>query len=376
MKRLIILLPFVLVACASKKNGGTEVSRPEVQVSPVLERKFNEGLMALEREDYARAAKAFDGILVDQPTSQFELISLFNSGSAYEGLKQCQTATDRFRRAALLSAKRYPRIEAGALFRLSFAYECLGQSAKSLASLIDAQVRAEYLVDDVRLAELPARIALTYARLGQDEKAMEYFEKAQAGILALSKQLSQRSDLKETLVKTLYLMGKSSQRSIDAVLSAEDVGRTIKMQQAILFRAIDLNVAPWSVRAKDEILNLYKGIWQHPHDSAVDDDPQIRDRSLATNETRLITQVLSAIEDLNAFKIPEGTPNRIKEQLFRELELIGKSARLRFESLKELTPLSLEAERREGINPPGKIKSEITDLERKSRSPPSQKPKK
>src|SRR5665213_4402945 len=141
MKRFLILTLLLVSACVTKPKKSSEI--PD-QDSP-HQAEFDRGVQALDGERYQEAASIFDSLLLEKPGTELDLVTLFNSGIAYEGLAQCKTAADRYRKVVRSSAGSFKRIEAEALFRLSLAYECLGQDAKTVTALLDAKRRGKDL---------------------------------------------------------------------------------------------------------------------------------------------------------------------------------------------------------------------------------------
>lgn len=131
----------------------------------------------LDAEDYKSAVKYFKKLLGQYPSSNFELLALYNLGTAYEALNLCGSAVNRYRRILRTSSGKFPRLEAKAMFRLSYAYECLGRDDKVVASLLDLRKRASQLEEAEAVAELPARLAAAYSRLGNDVSAKKFLWK-------------------------------------------------------------------------------------------------------------------------------------------------------------------------------------------------------
>src|SRR5690606_25642181 len=178
-----------------------------------------------------------------------------------EGLGDCRTSGRRYRQAAQASAKRYPLVEAQSVFRLSYAYECLGFTEKVIASLMDAKRRKSFLSDEIVLAEIPARLASAYAHLGQIDMAKKYFAEAEEGIKILRRENSERNDLKDLLARTYYFMGRVQPRQDDNVEPAAFF-QSLRFQQTHLIRAVEMGSSKWSRKAADTIVDAYKKMWK------------------------------------------------------------------------------------------------------------------
>ncbi|NJL25326.1 MAG: tetratricopeptide repeat protein [Calothrix sp. SM1_5_4] len=243
-------------ACASRDKVGAEASAPDQAAPPEL----GQGLRALEHEDYRSAAEIFDRLLVAKPATEMDLVILFNSAAAHEGLGRCSKAAERYREVVRSSAGRFESAEAQALFRLSLMYECLGDDTKAVAALLDARKRGGRILPGETLkAEIPARLAVAYSRLGNRAKALEYFSQASEGLKSVVA-TSARNTRKETLSKTLYFMGKLNPAQRSGEGEPEAYLYAISMQQPYLLQAIETGHRLWASKASDDLRTAYDNI--------------------------------------------------------------------------------------------------------------------
>ncbi|HAG90636.1 MAG TPA: hypothetical protein DCL41_02120, partial [Bdellovibrionales bacterium] len=199
----MILVFGFMVGCSSKPK-----SKGVLDGDPQRMQDFNEAMQDLSYENYASASSRFESLLNEKPVSELDLVIMYNSAVALEGLGNCQLAADRYRSVARVAIKRFEKIAALAVYRLGFAYSCLGDANKSIVAFLDAKKKSSYLPPDVSTAELPARLAAAYASVGRQKEALFYFNQASEGlkrILATAKR--QESDV-ALAAKTLYAMGK------------------------------------------------------------------------------------------------------------------------------------------------------------------------
>ena len=110
-KTTLSFLMLTLAACSTPPKKYD----PNVGADSPAQARFDQGVRALDDEDYAKAAKIFDGLLLAKPGTDMDLVALFNSGAAYEGLGDCQKASDRYRQVVRSSATKFKRIEGEAL---------------------------------------------------------------------------------------------------------------------------------------------------------------------------------------------------------------------------------------------------------------------
>jgi hypothetical protein len=343
----------ILLAGCSSTPPKPEQSE-EVPVEPAAKNKFNRGMTALEAEEYAKAAAIFDSILVENPASEFDLIALYDSAAAYEGMGQCKTAGRRYRQAAQASAQRYPRVEAQSLFRLSYAYECLGYPERVIASLLDVQRRKEYLTDEITLAELPARLASAYAQIGQVEMAKKYFAMADEGIKKLRRLFNDRRDLANLLARTYYFMGRIQDRQGKDV-DPEAFFTSLRFQQTHLIRAVEMNVMPWSRKADDAILEAYRDLWKYMKAGQASraKAPYPEQRAYILSWVEGAQQALAELKTLRFPGVNEGPE---AERLFSQLEEEERRMKEFLTDYAVSHPLTPESQRREGLRRDGRMK--------------------
>lgn len=335
MKRgITLILTFAMAACA----GSPKVEQTEF-VDESAEADYGRGLKSLEKEDFALAAEIFDRLLVAKPATEHDLAITYNSGQAYEGMGNCAKAADRYREAVRGSAGKYQVIEAQALFRLSLAYECLGQDTKAVTALLDAKKREKHLALETGRAELPARLAAAYSRLGNRAKALEYFNQASSGLKMILKNGISTREQKETMSRTLYYMGhlNPAQRTADA----EPMGflQSLSMQQPYLLQSVEMNHPVWSRKAAEDLHTGYDNILR---------------LKLEGSEKRneFYTRALQVIAELRKIRLPDA--GKAENEIFAKVDRTERRIQNEMATVAETTRLTPDAEKREGLRREGR----------------------
>jgi tetratricopeptide (TPR) repeat protein len=322
-----------LTACASK--------RPVIDASDDAKENpvFEKGLKALEKENYAEAAAIFDKILVAKPASEADLVITYNSGAAHEGQGHCGKAGERYREVVRASAGKYKQIEALSLYRLSLMYECLGQDSKSITALLDAKKRGAQLAFETAHAEIPARLAAAYARIGNKQKAVEYFAQASEGLKKIVNQ-TQNHKQKELVARTLFLMGQLNSGQRSASVPPASYMQSLSMQQPYLLQAVEMDHPRWSKRASDDLRLAYDNIWRFSFQSP----EQRRD---------FYTRGVQAIQELRKIRLPNaGAP---VNDIFAHLDTAEDKLQTELAKVAEYNKLTPDAESREGLKRQGKL---------------------
>jgi tetratricopeptide (TPR) repeat protein len=173
----------------------------------------------------------------------------------------CARAAQRFREVVRSSAGKYKHVEAQAFYHLSFMYECLGQDNKSIAALLDARKRGSDLSFSVAHAEIPARLAAAYARIGNRAKALEYFALADKGLKKIvAAEEGHRQH--QILAQSLFYMGQLNPAQRRAEGNPTAFLQALSLQQPYLLQSVEMNSQPWSQRAAEDIESAYDNIFK------------------------------------------------------------------------------------------------------------------
>ncbi len=304
-----------------------------------LQAEFDHGMKAMEAQNYSEAARIFDHLLLQKPGSEMDLVAQFNSGSAYEGLGECPRAAERFHQVVRSAANKFSRIESESLFHLSLMYECLGQDIKTVTALLDAKKRGKDLPPEVLGAEIPARLAAAYSRLGNRAKALEYFDQASRGLKTVLSRGASHTQL-DQLTRTMYLMGQLSPGQRRGNVDPTTYMQSISMQQPYLLQCVEMKRAPWSTRAKEDLQVAYDNIWHFQFS-----EPE--------QKHILYTRGLQSIQELKKIRMPKAEP--ALDELFAFIDKTESQLHTELIKVPETTRLTPEAEKREGIRRDGRL---------------------
>lgn len=328
-----LLTASLVLACASQKVMKKEI----VEENPP---DFNRGMKALNAEDFGAAAELFDHLLVAKPATELDLVTSFNSGAAHEGLGDCKEAAERYREVVRSSAGKFARLEAQALFRLSLMYECLGEDTKTVTALLDARKRSRELPVEISRAELPARLAAAYSRLGNRAKALQYFRQASDGLKLLLAQSGNSNKAKETFGRTLYFMGRlnASQKNADG--DPIRYLQSLSMQQPYLLQAIEVAPPEWVRKANDDLLTAYDNILRFSLKNPA-------------RQHEFYIRALQVIAELRKIRMPDAGPQ--EDSIFTNVDKTERQIRDRLSVVPSQNPLTNEALKRDGLKREGRL---------------------
>lgn len=331
----ILALNLIVVACGSKPVAEHMApDQSDARVTP-----FDRGLKALEQENYSEAAQIFDKLLVARPATQIDLVTTYNSGAAYEGLGDCKKASDRYREVVRSSATKFKNIEGQALYRMSLMYECLGNDPKTITSLLDARKRGKDLPWETLNAEIPARLAAAYARMGNRPKALEYFKQASESLKKLVNQETGRKQ-QELLGKTLFLMGQLNPAQRRAEGDPVIFLQGLSMQQPYLLQAAEIGHPNWSKRASDDLILAYDNIWKY--------------KLAPGKHNSFFTSALQTIRELKGIRLP-GRQDPTTDLIFAKVDAAESRLQSELAKVAESNRLTPDAQRREGLKRQGRV---------------------
>jgi tetratricopeptide (TPR) repeat protein len=355
---VVLAVATILPGCSLfglKKDPVVAEGEQPPKIDPDLMADFNMGVKALDEERYPEAEGVFKTILTENPTNRFQLVVEYNLAAAYEGQKRCKEAGRGYRKVARASLGKFPRIEAQALYRLSFSYTCVGADEKAVVSLLDALRRKKHLQEEIAVAEIPARLASAYARLGNNEKAEVYYSDARRGIQYLRARFKNRRSLNDILAKTLFLMGRIAPIENRVQSNSIEYLSGLEYLQAYLLQAVEMNSEKWSPKAAEQISRAYDLVFKVV-ENPVGKPSRLSEQQKLRRNYQIATEALANLKLLKKNILPNITNN---DKLVR-LRAAVVERESKFKEFLALntneTPLTENAEQKEGLKRDLKLK--------------------
>lgn len=349
--RVFMLVTFLLsvqlligTACQNLiKNHEMKISTVE---NPVEKDQVILAEKLLSEGKNKEAEEAFILFVKKQPTSFYYFRAKMGQARAVYEQKRWAEAAAIYREIEDGAHGLHPEIAGQALFELSFCYENLGDENRVLASLLDAQKEQSKLLPEIGLAEIPARIAASYHRMGQEAEAEKYLQAAQRGIVQIQVGKEQTLENKQWLAEIYFRMGQFSTRQLteDNLQAHLD---TLKMIQIFSLRCVETEMAPWSALVATELANNYQDflhlIMQLPLSKSMDEAVAKRERT--DRQMYFVGLLLAHIADLKSQRLVLENMGPQQGKLFAslaEIEQKGQNFLLTSNSLTPLTPESTQ----------------------------------
>jgi tetratricopeptide (TPR) repeat protein len=284
------------------------VEHVDVKTPTEAPEDYQDGMNQLQTNQNAEALETFDDFLKEEPTSSWTQAARLNSGRALEGLSRWSEAADRYH-LVIQSTNSAPKLQAMALYRLSFCQEALAQDQEAVITLNDVMNRSASLPREIKEAELPARLAAAYARVGNFDRATHFYSQAESGIARLRQEaLRNGAAVPEWLPKTLLVMGQMSFRHLtweefDTAL------RPVARAQNYLLQAAEFDFEPWSADAVKELTTIYQNLWSVIENVAVPSagDELVSQRTVQTLKWDRALSLYECLNQLSARLLPEST---------------------------------------------------------------------
>ncbi|QLY25334.1 hypothetical protein [Bdellovibrio sp. KM01] len=259
MKKVISLLCFSFLAGCSfiQMNRGDQSLQNQRLIE---ERDLNSAQDNLTAGSYVQAQKQYQTFQETYPRSNFFQASRIGQAQALEGQGKWVEAAAIYRDVVLKTRNLQPDIAAMALYRMSFCDEALGDDQKTVADLLDAQSLRNTLPLTVGHAEIPARLAAAYSRMGREKEAVQYLNEAEKGIAKIRAESDLSKLEKDWLAKTYYQMGsvttnQLSPENFDSFVASQ------KFVQVYLLKTMELNDSRWSPKALKQLKTTYSELY-------------------------------------------------------------------------------------------------------------------
>lgn len=302
--------------------------------------QYTQALKKIDQGKYAEGRAELESFLQAVPVSKYTQVANFNIAYSLELERQFKEAADKYREVATSTLRSAPRLQAYALYRLSFCLEALGDDAQVVAVLNDVSKRKQLLNPEVGNAELPARLAAAYSRVGNIEKAQELYKEAEASVMGY-RRLKSQAEKPEWLAKTLYHMGRTNLREANWQ-NFEVVVRPLAKTQQFLLEAAELNHEHWSRKASVDLVAIYESLWavvQNPPSEKSGDDVLMA-RTIQQRQWEMTFEIVDLLDALKRARLADQN-SQFVESLFNEIEKINREIKKVLAQQKvgsELTP--------------------------------------
>ena len=321
----LIVIGLVLTSCQSftKKKVKKEFKTDFGESPPELIKAYQKASDLMDKEDYELAITKFKEINNSFPSNPMTMILWYNTGAAYEGLAKCKSAGKNFRKVVRATNHEHPRIQAQALVRLSYSYECLGADKRVAATLIDARNREKLLEAPIGKAEVPARLASAFGRLGNFKEAQKYFKEADSGLFNLRNRKLSGADQRDALARSMFYMGRFWFKGFH-IKNSYNILTTFEYAQKYLLKAVELDSTRWSALAAKNLVEVYDFMIRYMNH--VKKTGKVRKYQTKKGEvTEMAVLIHQGLVSLRLDRLPDRKPPPLVSSLFTKVDQYEKT---------------------------------------------------
>jgi tetratricopeptide (TPR) repeat protein len=256
--KVILALVLLLSGCASLRDR-YNFSKEHESLEQTQQRELNSILELSEKGQNEKALQEI-GAFHDRykETPYYQASRLVEAKILYN-MQDFAPALAIYEDIISLGPEKNPEIWAQARYESTFCNEATGEEFKALSILVGLEKSKAPLREEVALAELPARMASLYARLGREKETLDYLDKADRGLKFLVQKKGANPD-KKWLAETLFRMGQVTRAPLSAGNFIQQV-QSHRRSQIYLLKAMEQNVPLWSEKASDELIKEYREQW-------------------------------------------------------------------------------------------------------------------
>jgi tetratricopeptide (TPR) repeat protein len=340
----------ILSACSSFQFDEVHGVPIDPQVRAEQEKEIAKADQALTAQDYAGADALYLEFQKKFPNSVFYQRAQLGRAKVLEFQGRWAEAAELYRNTVEATRLHQPEIAAQALYQVSFCYENLGDEAGVLASLQDALQMQDHLRPEQSLAEIPARMAASYNRMGRTKEADHYFRQAERGIQQV--RAAQNPENSAVWLSSIYYnMGvfSTNQVSLENLQPSLD---TLKIVQIFSLRSSEEGGRPWSTMASQELIANYRDLWntiqQIPLNKAMEQGAAKREQT--EKQLNFTGQLLALMNELKQYRAPDASnAHEDASELFNYITKLEKQAQIFLTAKGIRNPLTPEAESLGGL---------------------------
>ncbi len=301
-KLLILTVVSLTLGCSSKPSDPDQSALDypkelEAVHSFIIQRKTNDARLKIE--DYLNRAENI----------HWYGHAYFLKGFLYEMDEDFPNAV-KFYRSAIQHGSQYEsRVEAKALYNLSFVYERLDQRNELLTTLVDLMKRREFFDILTGQVEIPARLAAAYAAQGKMKEALIFHREATRNFEEMVR--NQKFQAKKSEIsKSLYYLGFAT--FDDNSESFDTLVRKLGIGQKYFLSSAEASKSTWSEKSEERIKAQYDKAWGMVLEfkpQGFEEDPMAEKKQKHRRQLVMASELYDLMFKLRAEEFPMGNVN-------------------------------------------------------------------
>ncbi len=255
MKKRIVVLFLGLSSCVfMQQNRPHSSDHGDVNSKDLAQ--FEKAFTDMTEGRYDHARTVFEKLAKRYEGHELQWASLYNLAGLHKKLGECNKAKTLYHQ---LIQQEHARVKAHSYLLLSYIYECLGDADKTLEVLKAAHPHLYLLSEEKRLIEYPARLALAYIRVGEEQMGLDIHKQVHQNMEKIRSTSPVHSVIEQNFARYLYLMGESHIHPDKIQLKT--FLKVAIHYQFYLTQSMLLESGEWSIHAERQLGELYRKIW-------------------------------------------------------------------------------------------------------------------
>ncbi|PWU22380.1 MAG: hypothetical protein C5B49_00750 [Bdellovibrio sp.] len=276
----------VIGAC----SGSAPRGQFDEKLKAVQESELREALQASNESNWLVAEDKLRKFLTQYPVSPFNSQARYELGLVVKSRGQMEQAAEIFKNLSESARSAAPLYAGLALERLAECYETLGDELGMASALNDAEQFSEFLPREVAEIEIPARKAALALRRHHVEEARREIRRVD---LAFPSIFPGNDVRPEDQARILYSIGAFPVDELTAEHFFEALSENEELQK-YLWRASQLQAAPWSQKAMEKLRTNYQTFFDFADNFT--DKGAVGDRRM-----KMLGSILESIQTLTAY---------------------------------------------------------------------------
>ncbi|MCK6599456.1 MAG: hypothetical protein L6Q37_13905 [Bdellovibrionaceae bacterium] len=262
MKKIVYLSATIITGsvlffqgCAHK----AEVLSSVKEEVPILTQEEQE-IIDIEKLFYLNEVEKMEVLVLNfdknHPNSTFRnYLQLLLSRNLYKSnkLSDALVANMKVQNEAFIANK---KLYYEALFYSSDIYESQGKYDNVLATLVECEKNKDLLNEKIKYFELPLKLAISYARLNQNDLSLKYLNETEIGLKDF---LSKGNHTRKSISQLYYEIGSGTNQVVsnDFFIEFKKISLTYKY----LIYSLNLHEDTFSDKAKQQLMEQLKSTW-------------------------------------------------------------------------------------------------------------------
>lgn len=368
----IILFFIFFVGCVSQKGLQRQSDDRELDSSLLA---YEKAIIQYNQNDFVGAENTLTKLIKNKPHSIRYKEALYLLGKVYMSQSKSDECLSSFSKVIELSKMSKDSFLGYSLYYSGICYELKNETAKAIAVYQDA-FKVQNISDDLKQLEIPARLAVSYSRIGEEKISRDYYAKTKRALNELKKsKYTIKPERRETIAEIVVNMGTLT-RLFTSQDDFEDYLSSIRIAQEYLSLVFQLDVESESPRALEMMVSNFNSALEYIENLPVN---PTQDQILAKiedqkNRKKLSILLLSNIEAFEAYLTPEFK-SKNKDIGFQLEKMANIKKELEDNINEKNLAQDLTDEAKKLLEPkiPIKIYDEKTNLEKQTKDLPSKK---